>query len=298
MNMVVGTGRFTYEVVPDWGKLPQEWEWGQVPAVAVDSQDRVYVFNRSPHPVLVFDRGGNFIASWGEGTINQAHGIYIDKNNNLFLVDSHAHVVMKFTPEGKLLMMLGNRDQPSDTGFTEDSPSVKRPAGPFNRPTDIACSPSGDIYVSDGYRNARIHKFSADGQLLISWGEPGDGPGKFNIPHCVWEANDGRVYVADRGNNRIQVFTPNGEHLETWPGFFEPCKIFVDSENIMYVAEVSGRVTICSLDGIVLARIGGGDNEAPSPVVFPHGIWADSHGDLYIAETRDRARLQKFVRKG
>ena len=296
--MAVGAGKFTYEVVQGWGKLPQGWEWDQVPSVAVDSQDRVYVFNRGAHPMMVFDREGNLLASWGEGMFNRPHSVYIDKNDNLFLVDDRAHVAMKFTLEGELLMTMGNRDQPSDTGVPEGTPSsepVKQAAGPFNRPTDIATSASGELYVSDGYRNARVHKFSADGQLLFSWGEPGHGPGQFNLPHSVWEASNGRVYVADRANNRIQVFTPQGEYLETWPGFLHPNDIFVDNDDIMYVVEMDCRVSICSLDGTVLARWGG--EPLFTQPYGPHGIWADSHGDLYIGENHNR-RFRKFVRKG
>ena len=145
--------------------------------------------------------------SWGEGLFKDPHGICIDAQGNVFLVDRAAQVVMKFTVGGEKVFELGTRDQPSDTGYTEENRTVLRAAGPFHHPTDIAFSDSGEFYVSDGYRNARVHKFSADGTLLFSWGEPGTGPGQFHLVHSVWEAR-GRVYVADRENNRIHVFTP------------------------------------------------------------------------------------------
>ena len=297
--MVIGGGRFTYEVAEGWGKLPSGYEWGQVGAVAVDSQDRVYSFNRSAHPMMVFDRDGNLLSNWGESEIVNAHGICIGKDDSLYLVDRDAHVVMKCTLEGKVLFTMGNRGQPSDTGFTDDSPGVKQAAGPFNLPTDIAIGASGDLYVSDGYRNARVHKFSAEGNLLFSWGEPGTtGPGQFNLPHSVWEASNGRVYVADRENDRLQVFTPDGGHLATWDGFTRPTKLFVDGDDILYVAELMGRVSICSLDGTVLARLGGEGSENPDLFGAPHGVWTDSRGDLYVAEVLGSARLQKLVRKG
>ena len=296
--MEVGAGKFTYEVAEGWGKLPQGWKWGQIASVATDSQDRVYLYTRTDHPVMVFDRDGVFLKSWGEGMLKEAHGIRLDAQDNMYLVDRVSHVVMKFTAAGQKVFELGNRDQPSDTGYTEENPTVLRAAEPFNVPTDVALSGSGDFYVSDGYRNARIHKFSSDGTLLFSWGEPGAGPGQFNLPHGVWEAQS-RVYVADRANDRIQVFTPRGEHLETWPGFLRPNYIFIDHDDIMYVTELPGRVSILDLNGTVLARMGDPKQPAPDPGKFvaPHGIWADSHGDLYVSEVLQGQRIQKFIRK-
>ncbi|MBI4199101.1 MAG: hypothetical protein HY535_01320 [Chloroflexi bacterium] len=295
--MTTGTSKPRYRVAEGWGKLPAGWKWGQVAAVAVDSQDRLYAFNRTDHPVMVFDRGGNLLASWGEGQFVQPHGLHIDREGNLYLVDRNAHVVMKFTPEGRLLLTLGKRGQPSDTGATGQAPwTVPRAAGPFNFPTDVAVSTNGDLYVSDGYGNARVHKFSPQGRLLLSWGEPGDGPGQFYLPHSVWEAPNGRVYVADRMNNRIQVFTKAGEHVESWPDFVLPCKVFVSGDGTMYVAELGHRVTICTLEGKVLARWGGESSHAPGQFVAPHGICADSHGDVYVSEVLEGQRLQKFIR--
>ena len=296
--MAVSGGRFTYEIVPGWGRLPQGWEWGQVSSVAVDSQDRVYVYTRTAHPLMVFDRDGNLLESRGEDIFKDAHGICLDSNDNIFLVDRQSQVAMKFSPDGHQLLEVGNRDQPSDTGYTDENRRVTRSAGPFHHPTDVALSASGDFYVSDGYRNARVHKFSAQGQLLLSWGEPGTGLGQFNLPHSVWEASNGHVYVADRENNRLQVFTPQGEHLETWDDFLRPCKIFVDGDDIMYVAELGLRVTICSLDGTVLARLGGEHSTAPGQFLAPHGVWVDTHGDMYVSEVLEGARVQKFARRG
>ena len=294
---IVGTGEYVFEFAQDWGSLPDKYEWGQVGAVAVDSQDRVYAFNRSDHPMMILDREGNLLSTWGEGSIKQAHGIYIGQDDSLFVVDRDEQVVMKATLDGQILFTLGNRGQPSDTGFTDESPGVKQAAGPFNLPTDLALSSTGDIYVSDGYRNARVHKFSAAGELLFSWGEPGDGPGQFNLVHSVWEASNGRVYVADRQNHRIQVFTPEGKHIETWDGFLQPTKIFIDRNDIMYIAELQSRVTICTLDGTILARLGGERDDSGGGFVAPHGVWTDSRGDMYVAEVLQGRRLQKFIRK-
>ena len=296
--MAFGTGDFTSEVVTGWGKLPEGWEWGQIASVSVDSQDRVYVYTRTAHPLMIFDRDGNFLRSWGEDILKDAHGLCIDAQGNMFMVDRESQVAMKFTADGQKVFELGNRGHPSNTGYTDENRTVLRASEPFHHPTDVAISASGDFYVSDGYRNARVHKLSADGQLLFSWGEPGEGPGQFKLPHSVWEAK-GRVYVADRENHRLQIFTPQGEYLDTWTGFIQPCKIFVDASDIMYVAELQGRVSILSLDGTVLARWGSPEDRVAEPGKFvgPHGIWADRHGDLYVSEVLQGQRIQKFARK-
>jgi DNA-binding beta-propeller fold protein YncE len=298
MAISVGNDSFTYEVAEGWGELPEGYEWGQIGAVSVDGQDRVHLFTRTDHPLMIFDRDGHFEKSTGEGIIKDAHGLCLDAEGNRFMVDRAAQVAMKFTADGQKLFELGNRDQPSDTGYTEENRTVLRAAGPFHHPTDVALSASGDFYVSDGYRNARVHKFSADGTFLFSWGEPGTGPGQFRLVHSVWEAR-GRVYVADRENNRIQVFTPQGEYLEMWTDFLQPCDIYVDDNEIMYVAELQGRVTLLSLDGTVLTRIGNPEQRTAEPGKFvgPHGIWADQHGDFYVSEVLTGQRVQKFIRK-
>ncbi len=293
---IVGSGMFKYEVQADWGKLPAGYEWGQVGGVAVDSRDRVYSFNRSAHPMMIFDREGNLLSHWGEGFIKDAHAVYIDKNDEMFIVDREPQVAMKVTLDGKGLFEMGTRGKHSDTGYTQESPTVKRAAEPFHHPTDLAYNSHGEILISDGYRNARVHHFTHDGKLIRSWGEPGNGPGQFVLVHSVWEARNGRMYVADRQNNRIQVFTPDGKYIEEWGGFKQPCKIFVDRNDIMYVAELQARLTICNLDGTILARIEGNGKREPGELMAPHGVWTDSRGDIYVAEVLQSARLQKFIK--
>ena len=295
--MKVGSGKYTYELVEGWGKLPAGWEWGQVGGVAVDSQDQVHVFTRTAHPLMVFDREGAFLRSWGEGFFEDAHGINIGPDDSIYLVDRSPQVAMKFTHDGQLLFTMGNRGLPSDTGYTEENRTVLHAGPPFHHPTDAALSSQREIYISDGYRNCRVHKFSPEGKLLFSWGEPGDGPGQFSLVHSVWE-HRGRVYVADRQNNRLQIFTPDGRHLETWPGFVHPCKIFIDSNDTIYVAELEARVSILDLQGNVLARWGSERTHEPGLFWGPHGIWTDSHGDLYVAEVLEGKRVQKFRRVG
>ena len=294
--MAISTGQLQYEVLEGWGQLPEGWKWGQVGGVAVDSKDHIHVFTRTEHPAMVFDRDGKFLYSWGEGIFEDAHGICIGPDDSFYLVDRQPQVAMKFSPDHKLLFTMGNRNQPSDTGYTEDSRVVTHAGPPFHHPTDAALDPNGDIYISDGYRNCRVHKFSPDGKLLFSWGEPGENNGEFRNVHSVWQ-HRGRVYVADRQNNRLQVFTPDGKHLETWPGYLQPTKIFVDQNDVMYVAELGARVTINDLRGNVLARWGGERSHDPGLFWGPHGVWTDSKGDLYVCEVLDGARVQKFTRR-
>jgi hypothetical protein len=168
----VGTGTYTYALVEDWAQLPAGWTLGQT-GIVTDSRDRVYLFNRSAHPLIVLDRDGTFFTSWGEGVLSSAHGMFMDRQENIYLPVINSHVVLKYSPAGNLLMTLGTWNQPSDTGWSGNyRDPVKQAAGPFHRPSDVALSPTGDIYISDGYGNARIHRFAADGTLQQSWGAP------------------------------------------------------------------------------------------------------------------------------
>jgi DNA-binding beta-propeller fold protein YncE len=172
---------------------------------------------------------------------------------------------------------------------------VWRAAGPFNRVTDIALSPAGELYLSDGYANCRVHKFSATGQHLFSWGRPGkSAPGEFHIPHGIWVDVDGRVLVADRENNRIQIFTPEGNFINQWTGLKRPCDIFIDAQRMVYVVELDPEAFLSVLDiqGRVIARI------KPPHTAGGHAVWADSHGDLYIGHNMEGKRLLKLVRRG
>ena len=287
----VGTGKYTYELVEGWGRLPEGWVLGQT-AIVTDSQDRVYLFNRSDHPLVVMDRDGNFLTSWGEGTLPDAHGMFIDAEENIYMPVKNSHVVLKYSSSGNLLMTLGTWDQPSDTGWSGVTTDiVKQAAGPFHRPSDVALSPEGDLYISDGYGNSRVHKFTGDGRLLFSWGAPGKtGPGEFHVPHGVWVHTDGRVFVADRENHRIQIFTPDGEFLTQWTDFSRPCDIYIDGDETVFVPELDAFMSVLSIDGRLLARWSG-PTEAGA-----HAIWVDSHGDLYINQNLEGQRLLKYRR--
>jgi hypothetical protein len=168
--MIVGDGDYRYRVNADWAKLPDGWSFKEVGGVGVDTRDNVYVFNRGDHPMIVFDRNGNFLRSWGEGQYPRAHGIHVTPDDTMFLTDDGGHFVRKVTLEGKVLLELGVPGKPAPFMSGE----------PFHRCTHTALSPQGEIYVSDGYGNSRVHKYTPDGKLLLSWGEPGTGEGEFN----------------------------------------------------------------------------------------------------------------------
>ena len=293
----VGAGNHIYELIENWAKLPDGWVLGQT-AIVTDSEDRVYLFNRGEHPLIVLDKDGNYLNSWGEGVLTDAHGMFIDADQNLYMPVKNNHIVLKYTREGELLMTLGVRDQPSDTGWAGNynDPAV-RAAGPFNRPSDVALDPNNDLYISDGYGNSRVHKFSASGEFLFSWGEPGKtAPGEFHVPHGVWVHTDGRVFVADRENNRIQVFTPDGKFIEQWTDFARPCDIYVDSENIMYVVELNALVSVVTVEGKLLARWGPPTESEEG--TGAHAVWLDSSGDMYVNRNLEGQRLLKYRRIG
>ncbi|CAN5474091.1 peptidyl-alpha-hydroxyglycine alpha-amidating lyase family protein [soil metagenome] len=287
--MTFGSGKYTYEVEEGWAKLPSGWQFGWIPAVGCDSKDNVYVYSRSEHPLVIFDREGNFLDVWGEDVLLDAHGIFIDKDDNVFCTERNTHCVHKFDRNGKLLMTLG----------TPGIPGV-HPGDPFNLPTDLVVAPNGDLYISDGYGNARVHHYSADGSLLHSWGEPGSGPGQFDLSHCVRIDRQNRLWVCDRNNRRIQMFDLAGNYLSEWGDLAHPDQIYFDpNADVVYIAELDQQVSIYTLDHQLLTQWGGGV-KSPKPGEFlacPHGIWADSRGDLYVSEVQTDGRLHKYVRQ-
>jgi DNA-binding beta-propeller fold protein YncE len=324
----VAIAKLRYEVLPEWEQLPADYTHLDVVGVAVDSQDRVYVYTRAQSRVIVYNRDGSFVRSWGEGFFTpRTHGITIGPDDAVYCVDEGNQVIYRFTPDGELRQTIGTVGVASDTGYDGTLDSIRPGGGPFNRPTNLAVAPNGDLYVSDGYGNARVHRFAADGTLLQSWGTPGIGPGQFNLPHGIFVVPDGRVFVADRENDRIQIFSPTGDYLATWTDVQRPTNVYVDRRGIVYVSELwrpvghksytqgvtaedrPGRVSIFDLSGRLLARWGGPDRCAPGNFCAPHDIVADSHGDIYVGEVThtfgvrpglvpaDCHTFQKFARK-
>jgi hypothetical protein len=284
--------------------------------------------------VIVFDKEGRFLNAWGEGVFASAHGIFIDRHDHVYCADNFDHTVRKFTTDGQLLMTLGEANQPADTGFEVGRSPVQYAGGPFNMVTNVAVTASGEMFISDGYGNARVHRFSPSGELLASWGEPGSGPGQFNLPHSIAVDKSGRVYVADRENSRIQIFSSAGELLTIWDWVNRPDDLFIDEQENLYIAELGwtvphrhrphfcfceqapighapiARVTICDLDGRIQTQIGGYQPLLPGNFIVPHGIWADSRGDFYVGEVVKASgaidhfapltchAFQKFIRAG
>ena len=307
-----------FQVVEGWERLPPDFRHGDVVGVGVDSGDRVFVLTRYESRCLVYEPDGTFVRAFGEGLFTDfVHALTIDAGDCVYVVDAGDHTVRKFAPDGTLLLTIGTPGISSDTGYDgATTTSITRAGPPFNRPTKAAIGAGGDIYISDGYGNARIHRFSADGQLLASWGEPGNGPGQFNLPHAVWLA-DGRVFVADRENDRIQVFTPGGELLEIWDHIQRPTDIYVDARGLLYVASLPwraglgelgfpprryslpGGIYVLDLAGNVLLRWCSADACAAGAFIAPHAVAADSHGDLYVGEvTWTYGVRQGFVSDG
>ena len=285
-----GDQAFTYRIVSNWAKIPKGWNFRTVAAVAVDRQDNVYAFHRGgDHPLIVFDRDGNVIRTWGDGTFVRPHGLHIGPDDSIYCTDDRNQVVRKYTLDGKLLLEIGipGQAQPAYSGL------------PFNRCTHTALSPENDIYLSDGYQNARVHKYSQTGKLLLSWGEPGSEPGQFNVPHNICADDAGWVYVADRENHRIQVFDGSGRYEGEWRSLHRPCCISMEGgpNALCYVGEVAPefefnkdapnlgpRLSILSKDGKVVARIG---SRKPLP------------GDALLHSARNRNRFpRRYLRRG
>ncbi|MDP9282231.1 MAG: peptidyl-alpha-hydroxyglycine alpha-amidating lyase family protein, partial [Chloroflexota bacterium] len=238
----------SFEVVNAWEQLPAGYSHPDVADVAVDSSGRVYLFCRSEHPVLVYERDGSFVRSWGEGVFTmRAHGITLAPDDTLWFTDDGDQTVRRFTRDGRLLATIGTSGRGSDTGYDGKTvTSITRGGPPFNRPTNLAVAPNGDLYVSDGYGNARVHHFSPSGELRRSWGEPGSGPGQFMVPHGVAVHPDGRVFVCDRENDRIQIFSPDGEFLEQWTDVQRPTKLVFDQRGVAIVGELTWRAGLRS----------------------------------------------------
>jgi DNA-binding beta-propeller fold protein YncE len=281
---------FLFEPIEAWEQLPADIVLGDVAGIAVDSKDRIYLFNRGAHPVVVMNRDGGFLHAWGQGVFTNPHGASIGPDDSLYLTDNGDHTVRKFTPEGKLLLEIGVPGQPSSSMSNV----------PFCRCTHTALSPTGDIYVSDGYGNACVHKFSPDGKLLKTWGKPGTREGEFNLPHNICCDAAGLVYVADRENHRVQVFDGDGTYLRQINNLHRPCGLCITGGTKPHVLvgelgpymavnhatpNLGPRVMILDNDGTLINRLGTEKpGTTPGAFVAPHSVALDSQGDLYVGE--------------
>jgi DNA-binding beta-propeller fold protein YncE len=289
---ILGSGNITYEVSgEEWGELPDGWVYGDATSVAVDSHDNVFVFNRGGHPIIVYDSEGRFLRSWGEDIFSTPHGIAIGPDDSIYCADVGDHTVRKLTPDGEVLLTLG------DPG----NPAKAMSGKPLNLPTHVAVDPrNGEILVSDGYGNAKVHRYSPEGELMDSWGDSGTFPGTFNIVHNIAIDGDGMVYIADRDNHRVQVFEADGTYVTQWVNLSRAACIYIDTRHRprAYVGEyyaggasnaagqnLGPRVTIFDLAGNVVGRLGVDSyGDEAGRFYAPHGITVDSKGDIYVAE--------------
>jgi DNA-binding beta-propeller fold protein YncE len=266
-ELIVGLSKRRYRVERPWGDLPRDE--GRVTDVTTDSRGHVFVLLRydplvdAPGtPVVELDPFGSRVAAWGSDFIADSHMLACSRDDHLYIVDRDAHEIIKCSTSGQRLGAIGQRH---------------RPLEPFNHPTDVALSEAGDIYVSDGYANNKVHRFKSDGSAVTSWGEFGRGKGEFMNPHAVWAFDDGRVVVADRENDRLQVFTADGEYLGSWYGFKQPLDIWGDAEGNLFVTDLVPSLSMLTSDGELLGRC--------RPVLNgAHGVWGDQDGNLFLAE--------------
>ena len=286
----VGVGEYVYEARHNWGDIEDGYEFGELSGVAVDAKDRLYVFHRGdasvnarihfaePLPkVAIFEPDGAFVGGWGDDFVVDPHHLAIAPDGFVYLVDRDSHEVVKCTPAGEPILRLGKRDEPSLQA-------------PFNHPTSVAVSHSGDIYVADGYGNSSVHKFAGDGSHLLSWGSPGTGPGEFWVPHGIAVDDEGRVFVADRENNRVQVFDGAGGYLTEWRDLFLPTDVAV-RDGVAYVCELlTTRFTVINIDTDEVLGRGRSEDQT-------HAICVDSQGNLYGAQVLARNVL-KYERRG
>ncbi|MFN3651905.1 MAG: peptidyl-alpha-hydroxyglycine alpha-amidating lyase family protein [Armatimonadota bacterium] len=270
-----------YQQVSKWPKnKPKKaprYRKVQVSAVSTDQQGRVFVFQRSRKPVLVFDRDGRFIQAWGKG-FSAPHGCRVDPEGNVWLTDVDTHQVLKYSPEGERLLTLGVKWR---SGSGPDR---------FNGPADVAFGPNGDVYVADGYYNSRVVRLSREGQYLGEWGQRGNAWGEFNLLHSIATDAAGRVYVADRENWRIQVFTPDGQFIRGWKVYQRPFSVYVTPEQQLFVGDGTGNtVSIYTLEGRLLSRIRPGNQ-----MNCAHMVTVDDQGCLYVANL-DGKRVHKLA---
>jgi hypothetical protein len=270
----LGSPPHVFLVDRDFQPTPPMGEWGNVSHVAVDSSGRQYYYRRATPELIVVSPTGDVLAAL-EIEATWPHGIYITSDDEMFLGDGDSHIIMKVTLLGEVLLVIGCRGH-------------ARWQQPFNHPTDIAVTPDGDILVSDGYANSRVHRFSADGSHLDSWGSPGSKPGQFANPHGIWVDLEGRVFVVDQYNHRVQVFEADGRFIDQWGPFHIPMDIWQDRDGVMYVSDCTPRLTLIDQNGEIITRL-----KTPAQA---HGIWGDGDGSIYAACNLDG--IFRLTRRG
>jgi sugar lactone lactonase YvrE len=292
MTSVPATGALAigYTADPAWLKLPRFWDLGLASDVAVDSEDRVWLGSRGDHPVSVWSPDGELIGLWGKTDLVSVHGISTGSDDGIWIADCQLHVIRRYDDRGRLQLELGSRGRgkPAVTHLGQFG-------DPFNMPTSSAVDAQGRIFAADGYGNRRVHRFSPEGELEISWGRSGVGSGEFSMVHHVSIDDQGRILISDRENDRIQFFSPDGEFLTEWTGLLAPGAT-VSRDGVVYVAEMGkplnsqpNGVSARNADGQVVAAWYGDDAGAP---VGSHGIAMDSQNSIYIADIRGKGVIK------
>jgi 6-bladed beta-propeller protein len=272
-----------YTLVDKWGPLPNGQEWGEVTGVAVDAKNTIIAVRRSEPPIIELNSAGHILKMWGEKMFVWPHGFRIDKDGYLWITDGRAQdgrgqQIFKIAPDGRIVMTLGTK------GVTGETPST------FAGPADVAFAANGDIFVADGHVNNRVVKFTKDGTFIKAWGKKGTGPGEFSVPHAIALDSRGRVFVADRGNKRIQIFDQEGKYLEEWAQFGRPSGLLITPDDTIYVADVQDQQGISfgsAKDGSVRGTIEG---------TLPESIAIDRDGGVYAGETTTGHTLRKFTK--
>ncbi len=261
-----------YRVVPNFFQLPNEWHFGEVSGVAIDSQRHIFVFQRAAPMLSEFDTNGKFVREIGAGLFTHPHGLRIDAQDNIWTTDDGSHLVLKLNHDGRPLLVLGRKGVAAEANWL------------FNEPTDVAFDKAGNIYVSDGYGNSRVMKFDRTGQFLKQWGSYGDKPGQFDLPHTILIDKDERVYVGDRENKRIQIFDADGKFLKQWTGVGYPYGLCFGPNGHIWMAD-GGYDRIVELDenGNIIGAIGE-PGHAPGQFAWAHFLAFDPDGRLFVAD--------------
>ena len=275
--------QLSYTADPDWPQLPANTNLVETPAVAVDAAENVYVFHRGDPPILVFDKNGKHSRSLGHGLFDSPHGLRVAPDGSLWAVDNGSHIVVKMDAvSGRTKMVLGRR---RTAGEAETL---------FDRPTDVAFGPTGDIYVSDGYGNSRVVQFSEDGKFIRAWGKRGVNPGEFNTPHAVVLDKQNNLYVADRENFRIQIFDQEGKFKQMWTHVGSPWGLVLTKDDMLFMSDgYNNRILKLDLDGKILGSLGEYGKLA-GQLDLPHHMAVGPSGNLYVGEIVN-LRAQRFV---
>jgi DNA-binding beta-propeller fold protein YncE len=299
----IGAGNRQYEVLDSFPKLPEGLSLGYTHGIVTDEQDRVYLFNTSKDAVIVLTESGEYVRSWGEEFEAGAHGMLLNREDGvsyLYLTDVARGLVVKSTLDGETIWSIGIPDLP-------EYDAVLRPFVP----TDVAVASNGDVYVADGYGQHRVLHYDRNGGLIRTWGGYGSAPGQLACPHgvsIVVRGDTEYVYVADRSNHRIQVFTPSGEHIRfVTEEMDEPCS-FYEHQGELYIPDLKSRVTILDGQDSLIAHLGedksnagrpdwpnlAPDSIAPGTFSSPHGVCVDGKGNIYVAEWTQHGRVTKL----